>query len=152
EVNDIGFQYRADRCDAQASDTYVEPRPGSVLRTRQTNATLRAERNHAGETIMNRGSAYIHAPELNYWTYFLSSSYSGEALDDRLTRGGPSSRRPAQVQLNSEISSDSRRTVSGWSGVNYARHDAGGWGAGFTLGLNVRPSPSWSISASPRYE
>lgn len=152
EVNDIGFQYRADRIDAQASATYVEPRPGTVFRTWQANATLRAERNYAGETVMNRASAYTHGQTLNYWTYFVSGAFMGEALDDRLTRGGPSSRRPAQTQLAAELNSDSRKAVSGGASVSYARHTAGGWGAGAGVGINVRPSPSWSISATPRFE
>jgi hypothetical protein len=149
EVNDIGFQYRADRIDGQASVTYVEPRPGRVLRSWQANGVVRAERNYDGATIMNRVAATAFAQTLQYWSGSLSAGYNGEALDDRLTRGGPSSRRPAQLQINGNISTDARRMVSAGGGVGYARNDVGGWGVGGGVGVTVRPAPNLTFSLSP---
>jgi hypothetical protein len=152
EVNDMGFQFRADRIDGQAGVTYVEPRPGSLLRNWQVNGTARAERNYDGATIMNRVSAFAAAQTLNYWSGNLQVGYSGSALDDRLTRGGPSARRPAQLQLNTSFSTDSRRTVSAGGGFGYARNDAGGSGWGVGGGVTVRPAPSWSVNLNPSFE
>jgi hypothetical protein len=152
EVNDVGFQFRADRVDAQTGVTYVDPRPGTTFRTWQTTASLRAERNYAGDVIMNRAAINAYGQTLRYWTLYLSGAYNGSALDDRLTRGGPSSRRPAQVQLNGEVGTDSRRTLSGGAGFGYTRNAAGGWGGGVGLGVSLRPAPSWNMSVSPRWE
>jgi hypothetical protein len=149
EVNDIGVQYRADRIDGQASVTYVEPRPGRVLRNWQVNGTGRAERNYDGDAIMNRVSAMAGGQTLNYWNGNVQLGWSGGALDDRLTRGGPSSRRPSVVQVNANMSSDSRKPVSFGSGVGWARDAAGGGGVGAGAGITLRTSPSWSLSTGP---
>jgi hypothetical protein len=152
EVNDIGFQLRADRIDAQAAVTYVEPLPGSLLRSWNVTGVARAERNYARETIMNRVQMQASGQTLGYWNASAMFAYTGSALDDRLTRGGPSSRRPAQLQINLSGGTDSRRAVSAGAGVGYARNDAGGWGLGGSLGVTVRPAPSWSFSLEPNLE
>ncbi|HEX6133133.1 MAG TPA: DUF5916 domain-containing protein [Longimicrobiales bacterium] len=152
EVNDIGFQYRADRVDGQAGITYLEPRPGSLFRSWHANLTARAERNYAFETIMNRVAASTAFQLLNYWSGNFLIAYNGRALDDRLTRGGPSSRRPGQLQLNGGFNSDSRRAVSGGAGFGFARHDAGGWGWGAGAGISVRPTPTVTFSITPDFE
>ncbi|MGH7449130.1 MAG: DUF5916 domain-containing protein, partial [Longimicrobiales bacterium] len=77
EVNDIGFQYRADRIDGQANIAYVEPRPGRLLRSWQVNGSARAERNYARETIMNRIAANVSVQTLQYWGGNLSVGYNG---------------------------------------------------------------------------
>jgi hypothetical protein len=152
EVNDVGFQVRGDRVDAQANVQYVEPRPGPLLRNWQVNATGRAERNYNADAIMNRVAVQGSAQTLNYWNGMAMVAFNGAALDDRLTRGGPSSRRPSQWQVNANLSSDSRRPVSGGAGFGYARNAAGGWGAGGGVGATLRPSPSWSLSVQPNFE
>ncbi|CAN5614617.1 hypothetical protein BH23GEM9_BH23GEM9_35470 [soil metagenome] len=152
EVNDIGFQFRADRVDAQATVTYVDPRPGSVLRSWQTSTLLRAERNYAGETIMNRISTSVNAQTLQYWNGSIILAYNGRALDDRLTRGGPSSERPPQVQINANFSSDARRRISTGGGFGYARNDAGGGGFGGGFGVTVRPTPGFALTTTPQFE
>ncbi|HSJ30485.1 MAG TPA: DUF5916 domain-containing protein [Longimicrobiales bacterium] len=152
EVNDIGFQYRADRIDGQAGITYIEPRPGKLFRSWHTSGSVRAERNYAFETIMNRVSGSFIFQTLNYWSGNFTLGYNGEALDDRLTRGGPSSRRPPQFQLNAGFNSDSRRRIGGGAGFGYARNTAGGWGMGGGVGISVRPAPNWSFTISPNLE
>jgi hypothetical protein len=152
EVNDIGFQYRADRVDAQAAVTYVEPRPGPVLRSWNVTGVARAERNYALETIMDRVHVQASGQTLGYRNLSAMVGYNGPALDDRLTRGGPSSRRPAQLQFNLSGSTDSRRAVSAGGGVGYASNAAGGRGVGGALGVTVRPAPNWSFSLEPNLE
>lgn len=152
EVNDIGFQYRADRIDGQAGITYIEPRPGPLFRSWHAGGSVRAERNYAVETIMNRVAGNFMFETLNYWRGNFNVGYNGEALDDRLTRGGPSSRRPPQVQLNAGFNSDSRRRISGGAGAGYSRNTAGGWGIGGGVGVSVRPAPNWSFTISPNLE
>jgi hypothetical protein len=114
--------------------------------------SVRAERNYAFETIMNHVSATTSFQTLSYWNGNLRVGYFGEALDDRLTRGGPSSRRPPQVQVNGHFNSDSRRTVTAGGGFGYSRNTAGGWGAGGGVGVTVRPAPNWTFSISPNFE
>jgi hypothetical protein len=152
EVNDMGFQYRADRIDGQTSVTYVEPRPGPLLRSWQTTGTLRAERNFAGETIMNRASIMGAGQSLNYWNGSIMLAYNGSALDDRLTRGGPSSRRPPQTQINANLNTDSRKPINAGAGVGYARNAAGGGGMGGGIGVGVRPAPNWNFNITPMFD
>jgi hypothetical protein len=152
EVNDIGFQYRADRVDGQASVMFVEPRPGPRLRSWQSSVVGRIERNYARDVIMNRVSASATAQTLQYWRGSVMVGYNAGALDDRLTRGGPASRRPPQLQLNADLGSDSRKPVSFGVGYGFARNEAGGGGWGVGGGIAVRPSPSWNIRLNPTFE
>jgi hypothetical protein len=152
DVNDMGFQYRADRIDAQASATYTDPRPGPLLRSWQATGTARAERNYAGETIMNRVSISGFGQSLNYWSGSVNLGYNAAALDDRLTRGGPSSQRPPQTQLNVNLSTDSRKPLNGGVGFGWSRNAAGGWGAGGGIGVGVRPAPNWNFNITPQFE
>ena len=51
EVNDLGFQYRADRIDAEAGVTYIDNIPGEFLRYWEVWGNVRNERNYAGKSI-----------------------------------------------------------------------------------------------------
>ena len=149
EVNDIGFQYRADRVDAQASVMYVQPQPGSLLRNWQLALTGRAERNYDADVIMNRVAVNGATQTLNYWGMNFVIAYNGRALDDRLTRGGPSSERPATLQLNAGVQSDFRKPLSIGGGVGYVSNEAGGGGYGVGASVTMRPSETLTISTGP---
>jgi hypothetical protein len=149
EVNDIGFQVRGDRIDGEAGISYTEPRPGTRLRSWSVNGSVRAERNYAYEPITNHAGLGVRAQTLSYWTGSVSISYFGRVLDDRLTRGGPSSQRPPEVQLFANLSSDSRRTASATVRFGYFVDDAGGDFMRGGIGITLRPAPSWSLAFEP---
>ncbi|HEV2132115.1 MAG TPA: DUF5916 domain-containing protein [Longimicrobiaceae bacterium] len=149
EVNDIGFQYRADRIDGQASVTYVENRPGSFLRSWQVTGTTRAERNYDFEHVMDMFALNTQWQHLNYWVFRLNGNYFLPSFDDRLTRGGPAADRPASGRIWMALYSDSRKPVAMDIESSYEGNDAGGWNGFVGVGVNARPAPSWNFSVIP---
>ncbi|HEX6938695.1 MAG TPA: DUF5916 domain-containing protein, partial [Longimicrobiales bacterium] len=152
EVNDLGFQYRADRIDAQAAVAYIETRPGDFFRHWELEGSVRAERNYAGQTIMNLFSAFAFVEHLSYWNAHVGVNYFGESVNDRLTRGGPAARRPASTDIFGGIETDGRKPyVVGVSG-GYTRDVEGGWDASLSLDLQVKPATSWDLTLSPELQ
>ncbi len=149
EVNDLGFQYRADRIDGQANLRYAETRPGDFLRRWQVGGQLRAERNYDFETIMNLVSVNAFFQNLDYWGLGFGVNRFGESLDDRLTRGGPAARRPASTQVFAHLDTDGRKPyVFGIFGV-YDRHVEGGWSRYISGSIEVKPASSWNFEIGP---
>ncbi|HUF66419.1 MAG TPA: DUF5916 domain-containing protein, partial [Gemmatimonadaceae bacterium] len=128
---------------------YSEPRPGDWLRSWNVSGSVRAERNYAFEPILNNIGLAVRAQTRQYWSGSISVDYFGQALDDRLTRGGPSSRRPGELQVFGTMNSDSRKVVSARGRFFYTVNDAGGRTARGGLGITLRPAPSWSLAAEP---
>lgn len=152
EVNDLGFQYRADRIDGQASLTYVETRPGDFLRSWELYGSARAERNYAGDAILNLFDASAFLEHLSYWNVFVDVSHIGETVDDRLTRGGPAARRPASTSVFVELESDGRKPYVVEVGGAYERNAAGGWSRSIGVELEVKPASRWNLRLGPEVE
>ncbi len=149
EVNDLGFSYRTDRRDAEAKIRYLENTPGTLWRNWSVTADGRIERNYANQPIQTLASLAASARTLNYWTVQLNLQRSFEALDDRLTRGGPIAVRPAANRATIFVSSDVRNPVTGELQLFGERSDFGGssWQAALTLGL--KSSSRWNLSIGP---
>ncbi len=149
EVNDLGYSYRTDRRDVEANIRYLENRPGTLLRNWSLTADGRIERNYANQPIQTLATLTASARTLDYWTLQLNVQRSFEALDDRLTRGGPIAVRPAANSATISMSSDVRHPVTGELRLFGERSDFGGssWEAGLTLGLKT--SSSWNLSVGP---
>ena len=150
EVNDLGFQHRADRI---ASDVFLQYRwtkPGRVLRQ----ATIAADPlalawNDGGDRIQLGRDLSIFAQLLNYWSANVFVYQQQEGVDDRLTRGGPAALAPAQWTAGAALTSDTRQAVSGTLNAQYF-HDAGGtWSLTMSPAINVRPTAAVSFQFGP---
>jgi hypothetical protein len=144
DVNDVGFQYRADRIDAQISTTYIENRPGTFLRQWNVGGAIRNERNYDGEHVMDMFAVNGFFLHLNYWSLSFGSNYFLPSFDDRLTRGGPAADRPANFSTFVALSSDARKPVSADVDFSFDRNAAGGGQR--TLGATVRARPASSVN------
>ncbi|MBW3656322.1 MAG: carbohydrate binding family 9 domain-containing protein, partial [Gemmatimonadetes bacterium] len=151
EINDLGFQYSADRLTGQGYLVYVENRPGKLFRSWNLNPGLRGEWNHGGDRVGT--SAYMGAfgQFVNYWGGGMNFSYGLASLDDRMTRGGPLARRVASTSLNAHFHSDSRKkvTLNGFTG--FSRDAAGGWHLSVSPNLGVKTAPNWNVSVGPSF-
>jgi hypothetical protein len=152
ETNDLGYQRRGDRMDAQVSATYRERQPGPVFRTWMVNGSARTEHNYAGQKIYDSYDATSYFQTPAYWGINLELGASGPAFDDRLTRGGPLSRRQANGRVYVGVSTDPRRDVTGSGGLYYQRDRAGGWVTDANVGLGLKTSPRWNLSVGPALE
>jgi hypothetical protein len=86
---------------------------------------------------------------LNNWDVNAVIHFLRPVFDDRLTRGGPSVRRPGEQDYSLGIQSDSRkRVVLGVNG-NYSRDSAGGFSSDYSVSVGVKPSSSLTVSTGP---
>jgi hypothetical protein len=149
EVNDLGFSYRTDRRDAQATLTYRENRPGTVLRRWSITGTGRSERNYAGQPIQTLAIVSASTQTLGYWSVSGNVRRSFQAYDDRLTRGGPIAIRPAATSGTISVSSDGRSAVTGDARVTGERTAASGWSWNAGLGIGLKTSSRWNLRVGP---
>jgi hypothetical protein len=151
EVNDLGFQYRANRIDVSGRLSYNENRPGEVFRNWSVFSMARAEWNYDGDHIINRLFLGIFGQLLNYWSGNVNVGFSLPSWDDRLTWGGPIARRPGNASVFARLASDNRKKVAGESGTFFQRDDEGGWVWNAYGDLLLKPGANWNLSIGPSF-
>ncbi len=149
EVNDLGFSYRTDRRDFQTDLTYLENRPGGFWRSWSTTASGRLERNYAWEPIQTYTTLNATGTALSYWSLTGQVSRFFEALDDRLTHGGPIAIRPARWSGLANLASDSRGAITTGLALNGDRYASGSWDWNVSVPLGVKTSPRWNLTLTP---
>jgi hypothetical protein len=152
EVNDLGFQHRADRISMDAFVGYRWTRPGKVFRQ----ASIAADPvgfswNYGGDRILQIYDLNLFGELLNYWGGNAGVFHQAQAIDDRLTRGGPSALLPETWSLFGSLFSDQRRLVNATVNVNHVHDAAGGWTFQLTPVFAIRPSGAVQIQLTPDY-
>lgn len=151
ETNDLGFSYRTDRRDVQTGVTYVQNRPGRLLRNWNVGGSFRSEQNFDWERILTFATASFNARTLGYWNFHTFVQQFFPALDDRLTRGGPIAKRPAWSALGLFVGSDERKSFSSWVHAYGERFQYGGWTYNVVLSGNVKTSSRWNFTLGPNF-
>ena len=148
EVNDLGFQTRTDRRDAQATLIYVENRPRPFFREYDLDVIWRNESNYDGDQIQQFvvfGGGFTHT---NFWRITVSGRYRWRSWDDRATRGGPMIVRPAETVLALGLQTDSRKPVLLNPAVHrtYDEYGGGSWEVALSM---VARSARWNLTVGP---
>jgi hypothetical protein len=151
EVNDLGFQTRADARSFSTALMYRENEPGRLLRSFESSIQTTEAGNFDGDLLERRFSATAEGRLQNFWEVDLIGSYQAESRDDRLTRGGPMAVRPASWRMDASIESDSRRAVQGDLDLEWSNDRAGQWSQEVSVEVAVRPSSAAQISIGPTY-
>ncbi len=149
EVNDLGFSYRTDRRDFQTDLTYLENRPGGFWRSWSATGTGRLERNFAWEPILTFTTLNATGTGLSYWSLTGQVTRYFEALDDRLTHGGPIAIRPAWWSGFATFASDARGMVTTGLTLSGDRYASGSWDWNVSLPLGIKTSPRWNLTLTP---
>jgi hypothetical protein len=150
DVNDIGFQYRANRMDVQGFLNYSEPRPGKTFRTWQIGSSARGEWNYDGDHIVNSFFVGSYGQFLNNWSVSANAGFRlANSVDDRLTRGGPLAARPGNWRVFSAVNSDARKAVAGGVNAYYEADTERGWSWNTGAYVSLKPSPRWNLMLSP---
>ena len=151
EVNDLGFSYRTDRRDAELDVTYLQNRPGRVLRRWSVNASARSESNYDGDPIQTFGTVSVFGETPSYWTARLFVRRSLQAYDDRLTRGGPIAVRPAMTDVILNLASDQRMPVTEDAFVFLQRGSYEAWTSQIGFGVRLKMSSRWNLRVAPTF-
>jgi hypothetical protein len=92
EVNDLGFQTRADFRSLSAAAQYRETRIGRYLQSYETSLYATTAANFDGDVVERRVSLLSSGLLRSFWSYSFWGFIQPETTDDRLLRGGPLTR------------------------------------------------------------
>ncbi len=151
EVNDLGFSFRTDRRDFQTDLTYLENKPGRLLRSWNVTGTGRLERNDAWQPILSYTALGWFARTLSYWTINGGVTRFYRANDDRLTRGGPIAIRPAWWNENLSVATDGRKPIVATWNVGGDRYESGAWDWNTGLAMGIKTSSRWNLTLRPTF-
>jgi len=149
EANDAGFFMTADRAGTHGVLVWKKPNPDRWTRSRAAVLAKFWTWNFNREVQADGYFVSGNATLLNYWDIQGTAIVSRPSLDDRLTRGGPSVRKPGGWDLGAGVESDSRKPVGLEFNAAYSRDNAGGFDSRVSLSFDIRPSPSLTISTGP---
>jgi hypothetical protein len=89
---------------------------------------------------------------LNYWYVNGGGLVWRRALDDRLTRGGPTTIAPAGSFSSINAGTDPRRWFSVQANIERSASDEGGWSNDAILTFSIKPSSMVTISIGPQWK
>ncbi len=152
EVNDLGFQRRADRRVFSGELQYRQQQPTRLVRWWLVSGSASQQWNFGGDRVETELTGYFSTQLRNYWSLDGYLSYDLPSLNPRLTRGGPLGRDPGNLSTGLSVSSDDRKPVLLWTDFFYYRDRAGAWNTATTLSLSAKPSSGVKLSVGPYLE
>ena len=152
EVNDVGYQRRADEI---MQSGWVQVRwdtPTKLYRNVRLNFNQWASWNFGGDSRFAGGNVNAHILLRSNWSAGGGLNVERAGLDDRATRGGPSVRSKNGANLWYYVGSDDRKAVAGqWMSFVYRDQERNVvWG--FDPEITYRPTSFLSLSGGVHYE
>ena len=145
EVNDLGFEQRADEIPQGGWFQVRWDTPGKYTRNIRINFNQWSSHNFDGDRLSLGGNFNAHWQFQNFWSAGFGVNVNGRNFDDRLTRGGPGGYYEPNQNAWQYFNTDDRRVVSfNW---NSAFGRGGGGGRFFELGPAVVLRPISPLSA-----
>jgi hypothetical protein len=149
EPNDLGFATQTDRGGAHAQVLFRRLTPDRFTRSRQLSVakwwTFNYGRESQGDGVQLGSSATFS----NFWRADVALGKSWNTLDDKLTRGGPTTIRPGIESLTLALASDPRRRF--WATASFvgSNREFGSRSRQLLATLNWRPHTSLTLQATP---
>ncbi|HEX5107723.1 MAG TPA: DUF5916 domain-containing protein [Vicinamibacterales bacterium] len=144
DVNDLGFQQRADEIPESSWFQIRWNTPGKYKRSLNLNFNQWSAFNFDGDRLDLGGNVNAHWQFQNLWTTDLGVNVSARRFDDRLTRGGPGGYEEPAFSSWQSMSTNDRRVVSfNWNSA-FGGNVAGGRFFELGPGVVIRPTPSLS--------
>ncbi len=149
EVNDIGFENRADYRGISYLLMYREDNPAGPLRSFRTFAYANQQWNFGGDLTFNAIAATGVFELNNLWRFRFNARYHFSVYNDRLLRGGPLAKEPTGYNFSGVIRTNPTRKVNVEAG--HLRRDdvSGGFVRDFFIDVDYRPTPYIQLSLNP---
>jgi hypothetical protein len=151
EVNDLAFVTRTDYVWMSTNVARQWVRPTRWYRRADLLAGAQQQYNWDGDLTDRQFHGSASSQLANYWSVSGFFIYRPERDDDRLTRGGPVVRRPADWFSQASVNTDSRRAVVASGNVGGGRSAAGIGGLSAYAGLRFKPAANVDLSLGPSY-
>jgi len=150
EVNDLGFQADAGRRTASVSGGIEHTRPGVHFRNWSISASGSSVWSYQGDRIGNELGLNGQVQFLNLSQMRLRLNLRPEAVDDRLTRGGPLALSPTSYSGSINYGTDRRAALSGNASISLGGDRAGLWDFDGRVNAAWRSSANIELSLEPR--
>ncbi len=152
EVNDLGFQSRADQIGVNGRIVYRQQTPGKRLRNYEIWSSFGYNANFDRLPIGNTLDGGVWAQFLNFSSLGISTGTNLGTNDDRLTRGGPLSRTTTNQRVFLNYNSDYRKRTTYSLNVGGNQWESGGWYKQASAFLTLKPAPNWNVSVGPNLQ
>lgn len=150
EINDLGFQTRA---DARSATTFLGRRdntPRGILREQFYWVSTFNAWNLGGDMILGGGAATAEWTFTNQWRAGVRGDLRPSLTSDRLTRGGPLAVLPSQREVRPWVQSDPRGAIRARLAAGYWDDAGGSRARDAELRLTYQPIPSLRAELAPR--
>jgi hypothetical protein len=111
ETNDLGYQWNGDQVNMHVAVGYAWFEPDKIFRTKSFNFAVFKNFDFGGKKIGDGYFLFWNGQFNNYYGTNMMFSYSPKIINDKKTRGGPTTEEPAQWSTNISAYSDSRKPV-----------------------------------------
>lgn len=148
EINDLGFQQRADEISEFGWFQIRDDKPGKYVRNVSVNFNQWAGWNFDGDRRFSGGNINAHWVLTNNWSFGTGFNVNSEGFSDRLTRGGPGGLVTGNLNQWGYLNTDNRKPVSLNFFGSWFNDRRGSWGYGAGPGLTWRPRSSLAVSGS----
>ena len=149
EVNDLGFQSRADRFVLDTQLKYQETVPGRIFRSWEVRGGPDAIWNYGGDRVFAQFNVLTNWILSNYWSGSSAMRYDAKVDDDRLTRGGPIAVVPEKFSARVNIQTNRTKPYVVNASYDWSHDDAGSWRNAADLSLLVAVQSNWEVSFGP---
>jgi hypothetical protein len=151
DVNEVGFQRRADEIKQRAWMQRRWMTAGRYVRTKTVNFNQWSFHNYGGDRLDLGGNVNTHWTFMNRWSTGGGVNVNARTFDDRLTRGGPGAYRNPNVNGWSYFNTDDTRLVSfHWDSNFFVDRPSGSDGSGrsynYFLGPRLQLRPASALS------
>jgi hypothetical protein len=147
DPNDVGFQYGgSDIIQLQALPGYQWTKPSKIFQYCLVIGGAFASYDFGGNKIWEGGLVSFQGTFRNFWEFNTMFAYNPQTVSNDRTRGGPLSLTPWGYQIDTMLSTDTRRPIVVEGQSSFYRRPA--WGDQWNGQLAVRWKPRSNISMS----
>jgi len=152
EVNDLGYQRRADQRVLSVEAQYRQQQPTRLFRTWRVSTSIGQQWDFGGQSVGTQLGTSFATQWRNYWQVYGYLRHHLGSLDPRLTRGGPMARSPGDWSAGLSVVSDDRSSVYFLGDLYYNNDAAGGRTIAPSVYVSMKPSPAVKVRVGPWIE
>lgn len=151
EINDAGFQTRADQFNWHLSSGYRWHDPKGFARERGFDIAAYRTWDFSGTPDNYGYGAFYFVNLSNYWGVNGSVFHNPDRQSHRYTRGGPAMRLPYHQSADINLSTDRSKSLCAEVGTAASRGQEGSRTASGYVNVHLRPTAALQVSFMPSY-
>jgi hypothetical protein len=152
DVNELGFQYKADVLNSHLVIGYRWFNPDGITRWKNIHFAVFANSDFEGN-LTNKGLMFFGGFQLmNFYSFNLDFGYAPQVYDKDLTRGGPLVIRPTAYWYSFNFESDESKDFVVEFGIQGEHLVTGTKGINSSISFEWKPNSQLNISFEPQYE